>query len=92
MTVRLPLRLSLLLLLLAGAALAQGISPWHTAVTNMQTAFTGPIGRGLGLIAVVISGLAFAFGSPGAKKTLAGVVFGLAMVLGAVQWVAWLGL
>ena len=83
-------RLSLLLLVVVAAALAQGTSPWHTAVTNMQAAFTGPIGRGLGLVAVVISGLGFAFGSPGAKKTLAGVVFGLAMVLGAVQWVAWL--
>ncbi len=83
-------RLLSLLLLAAALALAQGNSPWHTAVTNLEAAFTGPIGRGLGLIAVVISGLAFAFGSPGAKRALAGVVFGLAMVLGAVQWVTWL--
>lgn len=86
MAVRLPL----LLLLLATAALAQGTSPWHTAITNLQTAFTGPIGRGLSLIAVVISGLAFAFGQPGSKKMLAGLIFGLAMALSAATWIAWL--
>ena len=78
------------LLMAAVPALAQGTSPWHTAITNLQTAFTGPLARGLSLIAVVISGLSFAFGQPGAKRMVAGVIFGLAMTLGAVGWVNWL--
>ena len=83
-----PLRILVALLLAAGPLLAQ--NPWQNAVNNLQTAMTGPIARGLSLIAIVISGLSFAFGQPGAKKALAGVVFGLAMTMGAAAWLTWL--
>ena len=43
----------------------------------LQDAFTGPIARGLSLIAVVVGGLMFAFGEGGSKKALAGIIFGL---------------
>ena len=84
-----------LLLLCAGPLLAGttpvSTNPWQTAVNNVQTALTGPVGRGLSLIAIAISGIMFAFGEPGAKKTVAGVVFGVAMILGAATWLTWLG-
>jgi type IV secretory pathway VirB2 component (pilin) len=38
----------------------------------LQAAFTGPIGRGLSLIAIVVGGLMFAFGEGGSKRALAG--------------------
>ena len=35
--------------------LAQGTSPWLQAIDVLQTAFTGPIARGLSLIAIVVA-------------------------------------
>src|SRR5260370_1293481 len=54
---------------------AQGGSPWENAVNVLQTAFTGPIAKGLALVAIVVGGLTFAFGEGGGKKTFAGIVF-----------------
>ena len=86
--------LALLLALSAVPALATAPTttgnPWTTMVNNMAAAFTGPIGRGLSLVSIVVTGLMFAFGEPGGKKALAGVGFGLAMVVGAVAWLDWL--
>ena len=56
----------------------------------LQAAFTGPIARGLSLIAVVVGGLMFAFGEGGSKKALAGIIFGLGMAMGAANFLAWL--
>ena len=70
--------------------LAQGTSPWLQAIDVLQQAFTGPIARGLSLIAIVVGGLMFAFGEGGSKKALAGIVFGLGMAMGAANFLAWL--
>ena len=78
------------LVLTAGELMAQGMSPWLQAVDVLQAAFTGPIARGLSLIAIVIGGLMFAFGEGGSKKALAGIVFGLGMAMGAANFLAWL--
>jgi type IV secretory pathway VirB2 component (pilin) len=78
-------------LALADQALAQqGGSPWTQAVQALQTAFTGPIATGLALVAIVVGGLMFAFGEGGAKRSLAGVIFGVGMAVGAVNFMAWL--
>jgi len=79
-------------LLLAGNAFAQagGGSPWENAVNVLQTAFTGPIAKGLALVAIVVGGLTFAFGEGGGKKTFAGIVFGLGMAVLAVNFLTWL--
>ncbi len=69
---------------------AQGTSPWVEAVNELQAQFTGPIARGLSLIAIVIGGLMFAFGEGGSKRTLAGIIFGLGMAMGAVNFLGWL--
>lgn len=65
-------------------------SPWETAVTVLQTAFTTTIARGLSLVAIVIGGLMFAFGEGESKRLLAGIVFGVGMAIGAVNFLAWL--
>ncbi len=77
---------------LAENALAQqsGLSPWESAVQVLQTSFTGPIATGLSLVAIVVGGLVFAFGEGGAKRTLAGIIFGVGMAIGAVNFMAWL--
>ena len=64
--------------------------PWLQAIDVLQAAFTGPIARGLSLIAVVVGGLMFAFGEGGSKKALAGIIFGLGMAMGAANFLAWL--
>jgi len=69
---------------------AQGNSPWENAVNVLQTAFTGPIAKGLALVAIVVGGLTFAFGEGGGKKTFAGIVFGLGMAVLAVNFLTWL--
>jgi type IV secretory pathway VirB2 component (pilin) len=75
---------------LAGPALAQGNSPWENAVNVLQLAFTSTIARGLSLVAIVVSGLTFAFGEGGSKRVLAGVLFGVGMAIAAVNFLAWL--
>ena len=77
-------------LAMAGSAQAQGTSPWENAVTVLQTAFTGPIAKGLALVAIVIGGLTFAFGEGGGKRTFAGIVFGLGMAVLAANFLTWL--
>ena len=79
-------------LVLARNAFAQatGNSPWENAVNVLQTAFTGPIAKGLALVAIVIGGLTFAFGEGAGKKTFAGIVFGLGMAVLAVNFLTWL--
>ena len=77
-------------LFLAAPAYAQGNSPWENAVNVLQTAFTSTIARGLSLVAIVVSGLTFAFGEGGSKRVLAGVLFGVGMAIAAVNFLAWL--
>jgi len=48
-------------LLLAAPVFAQANSPWENAVNVLQQAFTSTIARGLSLVAIVVSGLTFAF-------------------------------
>jgi len=71
-------------------AQATGNSPWENAVGVLQQAFTSTIARGLSLVAIVVSGLTFAFGEGGSKRVLAGVLFGVGMAIAAVNFMAWL--
>ena len=77
--------------LLAAPAYAQaGGDPWDNAVNVLKTAFTGPIATGLSLVAIVVGGLMFAFGEGQSKRVFAGIVFGIGMAVGAVNFMAWL--
>jgi type IV secretory pathway VirB2 component (pilin) len=67
-----------------------GSDPWDNAVNVLKTAFTGTIATGLSLVAIVIGGLMFAYGEGQAKKSIAGIVFGVGMAVGAVNFLAWL--
>jgi type IV secretion system protein TrbC len=86
-------RWSVFLLVLFVCALplsAQSSSPWENAVTVLQNAFTSTIARGLSLVAIVVGGLMFAFGEGDSKRMLAGIVFGVGMAIGAVNFMTWL--
>jgi type IV secretion system protein TrbC len=86
-----PKELSIAILSLLAAALpVYAASPWENAVTVLQNSFTGPISRGLSLVAIVVGGLMFAFGEGESKRMLAGIVFGVGMSIGAVNFLSWL--
>jgi type IV secretory pathway VirB2 component (pilin) len=88
-SVRIGLTLCGILLCLAAPVLAQ-TNPWESAVQALQTSMTGPIAKGCSLVAIVVGGLMFAFGEGGSKKMLSGIIFGLGMALGAVNFMGWL--
>lgn len=77
-------------MLLAAPAFAQGTSPWENAVRVLQQRCTSTIARGLSLVAILVSGLTFAFGEGGSKRVLTGVLFGVGMAIAAVNFMAWL--
>lgn len=66
-------------------AQSTGSDPWDNAVNVLKTSFTGSIAQGLSLVAIVVGGLMFAYGEGQSKKTLAGIVFGVGMAIGAVK-------
>ena len=65
-------------------------SPWERAASNLERTFTGPLARSLALVAIVIGGLTFMFGEMGAKRQIAGIVFGGGLALFAGQFLVWL--
>jgi type IV secretory pathway VirB2 component (pilin) len=71
-------------------AQSTGSDPWDNAVNVLKTAFTGTIATGLSLVAIVVGGLMFAYGEGQSKRMLAGIVFGVGMAIGAVNFMAWL--
>ncbi len=89
-------RLTSVAIMLAGFVLLPlaaraAASPWENAVTALETSFTGPIARGLSLVAIVWGGLTFAFSEGGdSKRMLAGILFGVGMAIGAVNFMLWL--
>lgn len=78
-----------LLLIFASSAFAQS-DPWTASANNLKTAFTGPLATALIAVAVVVTGMVFAFSEGQGKRQLAGLTFGGAMALGAVRFMSWL--
>lgn len=87
---RLAAPIAALASLLIAAPLRAQQDPWEQAVQVLQTAFTGPIAKGLSLVAIVVGGLMFAFGEGQSKRALSGIIFGVGMAIGAVNFMAWL--
>jgi type IV secretory pathway VirB2 component (pilin) len=87
---RLAIPSFLFLAALPVSAQSTGSDPWDNAVNVLKTSFTGTIATGLSLVAIVVGGLMFAYGEGQSKKTIAGIVFGVGMAIGAVNFMAWL--
>jgi type IV secretory pathway VirB2 component (pilin) len=72
-------------------ASAQGQSdPWSTAAGRLATVLTGPVARGLALVAIVLGGLQMAFSEGTGKRAIGGLIFGLGMALSASSFLSWL--
>ncbi len=60
--------------------------PWEGPLQRIVDSLTGPVLRGVTIIAIVVSGIGFAFGEGGGffRKTV-GVVLGLSIATGAAS-------
>ena len=80
-------------LLVAGPALASTTSgtamPWETPLQTVQDSLSGPVAKAVGIIAIVITGLGFAFAEGGsAMRKGVGIVFGLAIAFTATTFIS----
>ena len=87
-----PLAL-IVLVALAGPALATTTSgtamPWETPLQTVQTSLSGPVAKAVGIIAIVATGLGFAFAEGGsAMRKGIGIVFGLAIAFTATTFIS----
>lgn len=77
--------------LAAGPALAgsSGTSmPWETPLQTVQDSLSGPVAKAVGIIAIVVTGLGFAFSEGGsAMRKGIGIVFGLAIAFTATTFI-----
>ena len=83
-------RVALVVFFLAVPSLALAQSPWESAAQILEQAFTGTIARAFSLIAIVYGGLTLAYGEGSGNRRMAGVVFGVGMAVGAVNFLSWL--
>lgn len=75
--------------LIPAAAFAQ--SPWVQAISNLANDFTGPIAKGLSLVAIVLGGLMLAIDESGShKKMIGGLILGVGMAIGAANFLSWI--
>lgn len=86
------------LLLAVGAALVTAVPalaagsgtamPWEGPLTTIMNSLAGPVAKAIGVIAIVITGLGFAFAEGGsAMRKGIGIVFGLAIAFTATTFV-----
>jgi type IV secretion system protein VirB2 len=81
--------------LLVGIAVLQtsayAASPWVQTVQTLANDFTGPIAKGLALVAIVWGGIMLAFTEGGdSKRMLGGILFGVGMAIGAANFLSWI--
>ena len=77
--------------LAAGPAFAGGSGtsmPWETPLQTVQDSLSGPVAKAVGIIAIVVTGLGFAFSEGGsAMRKGIGIVFGLAIAFTATTFI-----
>ncbi len=81
--------ITLLPMVAMAAGTGGGAMPWDTPLQTIESDLTGPVAKIIGIIAVVLFGLAFAFGEHGStlRKGL-GIIFGLAIAFTATTFVS----
>lgn len=77
---------------LAAPALAGTTSgtamPWETPLQTVQESLSGPVAKAVGIIAIVVTALGFAFSEGGsALRKGIGIVFGLAVAFTATTFI-----
>ncbi|HTX49909.1 MAG TPA: TrbC/VirB2 family protein [Caulobacteraceae bacterium] len=63
--------------------------PWETPLQTIETSLSGPVAKAVGIIAIVVTGLGFAFAEGGsAMRKGIGIVFGLAIAFTATTFIS----
>jgi type IV secretion system protein VirB2 len=63
--------------------------PWEAPLATIQASLSGPVAKAIGIIAIVVTGLGFAFAEGGsAMRKGIGIVFGLAVAFTATTFVS----
>jgi len=63
--------------------------PWETPLQSVQNSLSGPVAKAVGIIAIVVTGLGFAFAEGGsAMRKGVGIVFGLAIAFTATTFIS----
>ncbi len=63
--------------------------PWEAPLTTIQNSLSGPVAKAVGIIAIVITGLGFAFAEGGsAMRRGVGIIFGLAIAFTATTFIS----
>ena len=77
--------------LVAGPAWAAGggtAMPWETPLETIMQSLSGPVAKAVGIIAIVLTGLGFAFSEGGSVlRRGIGIVFGLAIAFTATTFI-----
>jgi type IV secretion system protein TrbC len=62
--------------------------PWETPLQTVEASLSGPVAKAVGIIAIVVTGLGFAFAEGGSvmRKGI-GIVFGLAIAFTATTFI-----
>jgi type IV secretion system protein VirB2 len=81
---------ALLAVILAGIAdpawaAASGM-PWEAPLQAILNSISGPVAQVIGIIAIVIFGLALALSDGGGLRTVIGIVFGLSIAFSATSF------
>jgi type IV secretion system protein VirB2 len=76
------------MMLAPGAAFAAGTNmPWEGPLDQIVQSLTGPVAKGLGVLAIVSVGFAFAFSEGGSTlRRVLGIVLGLSIAFAAAQF------
>jgi type IV secretion system protein VirB2 len=62
--------------------------PWETPLETVQASLSGPVAKAVGIIAIVVTALGFAFSEGGsALRKGIGIVFGLAVAFTATTFI-----
>ncbi len=63
--------------------------PWETPLETIEASLSGPVAKAVGIIAIVVTGLGFAFAEGGsAMRKGIGIVFGLAIAFTATTFIS----
>ena len=80
---------ALLLATPAWASSSGTAMPWETPLTTIQNSLSGPVAKAVGIIAIVLTGLGFAFSEGGSVlRRGIGIVFGLAIAFTATTFIS----
>src|SRR5579884_2930467 len=60
--------------------------PWETPLNKVLASFTGPVAKALCILAIVVTGFAFAFSDGGSLRRVLGILLGVSIAVTATSF------